>query len=133
MRVMHGQFIFCNLNWITVHVFATYVPLTCACVHGSSWKSVCGQVYWQLKFKILWRSVHWLRRNYRNKIVYALLSFFKCIFRYIPNIGRFLVHKLYKYKNIHKDRDNYFSKCPNTTELLSPALALGFFLAWAIN
>ena len=54
---------------------------------------------------------------------------FKCIFRYIPNIGRFLVHTLYKYKNIHKDGDNYFSKCPNTTELLSPAFALGFFLA----
>ena len=45
---------------------------------------------------------------------------FKCIFRYIPNLGRFLVHKLQKYKNIHKDRDNYFSKCLNTTEILPP-------------
>ena len=49
---------------------------------------------------------------------------FKCIFSYIPNLGRILVHKVRKSKNIHKDRDNYFSKCPNTTQLLPPALAL---------
>ena len=49
---------------------------------------------------------------------------FKCIFSYIPNVGRILVHQVYKSKNIHKDWDNYFSKCPNTTELLPPALAL---------
>ena len=32
-------------------------------------------VYWQLKFQILLRSVHWLLRNCWNKSVYALLSF----------------------------------------------------------
>ena len=45
---------------------------------------------------------------------------FKCIFRYIPNLQGFLVHKVYKYKNIHKVRDNYFSKCPNTMDILPP-------------
>ena len=43
-----------------------------------------------------------------------------CIFRYIPNLGSFIVHKLQKSKNIQKVQDNYFSKCPNTTEILPP-------------
>ena len=45
---------------------------------------------------------------------------FKCIFRYIPNLQGFLVHKVYQHKNIHKVRDNYFSKCPNTMDILPP-------------
>ena len=43
-----------------------------------------------------------------------------CIFRYFPNLGSFIVHKLQKSKNIQKVQDNYFSKCPNTTEILPP-------------
>ena len=50
----------------------------------------------------------------------CILIIFKCIFRYIPNLGSFLVHKLQKSKNIHKVQDNYFSKCPNTTNILPP-------------
>ena len=45
---------------------------------------------------------------------------FKCIFRYIPNLGSFLVHEVQKFKNIHKGWDHYFSKCPNTTDILPP-------------
>ena len=36
--------------------------LTCTHLHGSLWKFICQLIYWQLKFKISWRSVDWLWR-----------------------------------------------------------------------